>query len=91
MTQSAHASYATYPEAVALRALGFFGNGRRVELDRYLEREGLGGEVRTPPVRREVLSAVLDFLVTNEAALILFAHAVDLPPEAAYEARRKLD
>ena len=90
MTNSAHTSYATYPEAVALRALGFFGNGK-AELDRYLEREGLGGEVRTPPVRREVLSAVLDFLVANEAALILFAHAVDLPPEAAYEARRKMD
>lgn len=90
MRNSAHASYTDYPEAVALRALGFFGNGKR-ELDRYLEREGLGGEVRVPPVRREVLSAVLDFLVSNEAALIMFAHAVDLPPEAAYEARRKFD
>jgi hypothetical protein len=86
-----HSAYTDYPEALALRALGFFGNGRRVELDRYLESSGLRGEVRTPPVRREVLSAVLDFLVANEAALILFAHAVDLPPEAAYEARRKFD
>ena len=90
MPPSSHRSYNDYPEALALRALGFFGNGR-AELDRYLERSGLRGEVRTPPVRREVLSAVLDFLVANEAALILFAHAVDLPPEAAYEARRKFD
>lgn len=90
MTSSAHPSYIDYPEALALRALGFFADGK-VELDRYLEREGLRGEIRTPPVRREVLSAVLDFLVANEAALILFAHAVDLPPEAAYEARRKFD
>lgn len=90
MTFSARRSYTDNPEILALRALGFFGDGRR-ELDRYLEREGLGGEVRTPPVRREVLSAVLDFLVANEQALILFTHAVDLPPEAAYEARRLLD
>ena len=90
MNPSSHRSYTDSPESLALRALGFFGDGR-VELDRYLEREGLGGEIRNPPVRREVLSAVLDFLVANEAALILFAHAVDLPPEAAYEARRKFD
>lgn len=91
MSLATRPSYNDYPEALALRALGFFGNGRRVELDRHLEREGLSGELRTPPVRREVLSAVLDFLVTNEAALVMFAHAVDLPPEAAYEARRRFD
>jgi len=87
---SSPSAYSDHPENLALRALGFFGTGRRAELDRYLESSGLDGEVRTPPVRREVLSAVLDFLVANEAALILFAHAIDLPPEAAYEARRKL-
>jgi hypothetical protein len=91
MTASSQTSYRDYPETLALRALGFFGNGRRGELDHYLEREGLKGEIRTPPVRREVLSAVLDFLVANEAALVMFAHAVDLPPEAAYEARRRFD
>jgi hypothetical protein len=79
-------SFRNYPEAVALRALGYFPH--RVELDSFLASAGLDGEIRCPPVRREVLTKVLDFLVGNEAALIQFSHAVDLPPEATYEARR---
>ena len=89
MTASQDFSFRDYPEAVALRALGYVHH--RAELDRFLEEAGLDGEVRQPPVRREVLAKVLDFLVGNEAALIQFSHAVDLPPEAAYEARRRFD
>lgn len=89
MTASQDFSFRDYPEAVALRALGYFHH--RTELDRFLEKAGLDGEIRQPPVRREVLAKVLDFLVENEAALIQFSHAVDLPPEAAYEARRRFD
>lgn len=89
MTASQDFSFRDYPEAVALRALGFFRH--RTELDRFLASAGLDGEVRRPPIRREVLAKVLDFLLENEAALIQFSHAVDLPPEAAYEARRQFD
>ncbi len=89
MTASQDFSFRDYPEAVALRALGYFHH--RSELDSFLEKAGMDGEVRQPPVRREVLAKVLDFLVENEAALIQFSHAVDLPPEAAYEARRRFD
>jgi hypothetical protein len=89
MTASQDFSFRDYPEAVALRALGYFHH--RSELDRFLEKAGLDGELRQPPVRREVLAKVLDFLVENEAALIQFSSAVDLPPEAAYEARRRFD
>ena len=89
MAAPQNSSFRDYPEAVALRALGYVNH--RAELDAFLARSGLAGELRQPPVRREVLSAVLDFLVGNEAALVQFSHAVDLPPEAAYEARRKFD
>jgi len=89
MTASPDFSFRDYPEAVALRALGYFHH--RADLDRFLARSGLEGELREPPVRREVLAKVLDFLLENEAALIQFSHAVDLPPEAAYEARRRFD
>ena len=89
MTASQDFSFRDYPEAVALRALGYVHH--RVALDRFLASAGLDGEVRQPPVRREVLAKVLDFLVENEDALIRFSHAVDLPPEAAYEARRRFD
>jgi hypothetical protein len=86
MTVSQDFSFRDYPEAVALRALGFFPH--RAELDRFLASAGIDGEVRQPPVSREVMAKALDFLLENEAALIQFSHAVDLPPEAAYEARR---
>ncbi len=89
MAAPQNSSFRDYPEAVALRALGYVNH--RAELDEFLARSGLDGELRQPPVRREVLAAVLEFLVENEAALIQFSHAVDLPPEAAYEARRKFD
>jgi len=89
MTAAQDFSFRDYPEAVALRALGYFHH--RAELDRFLASAGIDGEVRQPPVRRDVLAKVLDFLLENEAALIQFSHAVDLPPEAAYEARRRFD
>ena len=86
MTVSQDFSFRDYPEAVALRALGFFAH--RTELDRFLASAGIDGEVRQPPVSREVMAKALDFLLENEDALIQFSHAVDLPPEATYEARR---
>jgi hypothetical protein len=89
MAVSPDFSFRHYPEAVALRALGYFNH--RTDLDSFLASAGLDGEIRQPPVRREVLAKVLDFLVANEAALIQFSQAVDLPPEAAYEARRMFD
>ena len=86
MTASQDFSFRDHPETVALRALGF--SHHRAELDCFLAQAGMDGEIRRPPVRREVLAKVFDFLLGNEAALIQFSHAVDLPPEAAYEARR---
>lgn len=76
------------PEAVALRALGFVTNDR-TELQRFLSRTGLSAaDLQRQPIDRRHLSAVLDFLLDDETVLTRFTRAVDLPAEAAYEARR---
>lgn len=76
------------PEAVAIRALGFIAS-RHNALDRFLSRTGLSpAELSRRPANPRHLTAILDFLITDEAELLEFARAVDLPPEAAYEARR---
>ena len=80
-----------FPEILALRAFGFISRDK-TELARFLDRADLHpGEVRTMPIRREVLAAALDFLVKDEEILVKFARTLDLPLEAAYEARRQLD
>lgn len=77
-----------HSEAVAVRALGFVTNDQR-ELKRFLARTGLSpADLRQRPLPRNHLAAILDFLIADESALLKFARAVDLPPEAAYEARR---
>jgi hypothetical protein len=76
------------PEAVAIRALGFLA-GRRPELERFLAHTGLShADVKRRPADPEHLAAVLDFVISHETTLLEFSRAVDLPPEAAYEARR---
>ncbi len=85
------AALLTHPEAVALRVLGFVASDRP-ELDRFLSETGLSqGDLKRVPICLEYLAAILDFLVTNEAALLRFARAVDLPPEAVHEARHMFD
>lgn len=76
------------PEAVALRALGFVAS-RSGQLDRFLLRSGLSpADLKMRPANPRHLTAILDFLITDETALQEFSRTVDLPPEAAYEARR---
>ncbi|HTY69747.1 MAG TPA: DUF3572 family protein [Alphaproteobacteria bacterium] len=76
------------PEAVAIRALGFIAS-RSNELGRFLSRTGLSSaELNRKPANPRYLTAILDFLITDETTLQEFARTVDLPPEAAYEARR---
>ena len=76
------------PESVAIRALGFVAS-RRGELDRFLSRTGLSpADLKCRPAKPHHLTAILDFLITDENALQEFSRAVNLPPEAAYEARR---
>ena len=76
------------PEAVALRALGFVAS-RSGQMDRFLTRTGLSpADLKMQPPNPRHLTAILDFLITDETALQEFSRTVDLPPEAAYEARR---
>jgi hypothetical protein len=76
------------PEAVAIRALGFLAS-RRAELERFLAHTGLThADLKRQPAEPEHLAAILDFLISHEPTLLEFSRAVDLPPEAAYEARR---
>lgn len=71
-----------------MRALGFIVS-RHGELDRFLSRTGLSSaDLNRRPANPRYLTAILDFLITDEPALQEFARTVDLPPEAAYEARR---
>ena len=89
MSVSERFSRADFPELLALRALGFLASDA-AEFDRFLQRSGIvPDEISKPPFRKAVLAATLDFLVTNETALVRFSNAFDVPPEAAYEARRK--
>lgn len=76
------------PESVALRALGFVASDH-TELERFLSSSGLSADdLARKPVDRRHLSAVLDFLLADEKVLDRFTRTVDLPAEAAYEARR---
>ena len=76
------------PEAVAMRALGFIASHHN-QLDRFLSRTGLSpADLNRRPANPRYLTAILDFLITDETALQEFVRRVDLPLEAAYEARR---
>lgn len=76
------------PEAVAIRAMGFIAS-RHNALDRFLSRSGLSpADLTRRPANPRHLTAILDFLIKDETELQEFARTVDLPPEAAYEARR---
>lgn len=92
MTTSAFERYSALnnPQTVAVRALGFLASNRP-EFDRFLSHAGLSrDDLDRYPISRKYLTAILDFLIMNEPVLLGFSRIVGLPPEAAYEARRKL-
>lgn len=76
--------------SMALRALAFVKSAqpiwRRFQSDAGLS--CLDGRDRAP--RPHELVALLDFLIADERTLRAFSRRVELPPEAAYEARRIL-
>jgi|GEM_PF-4110016 hypothetical protein len=92
MTTSGFERYSALnnPQTVAVRALGFLA-GNRPEFDRFLSGSGLSqDDLDRHPIPGEHLAAILDFLIMNEPTLLRFSRAVEVPPEVAYEARRKL-
>ena len=77
-----------YPDVVAKRAAGFISSSGP-ERDRFLARSGLtAAELGRRPLDHRHMTAILDFLVGDEAALSKFARTTDFPVEVAYEARR---
>lgn len=75
-------------DTLAVRALGFL-TSNRFASDRFFQQSGLRPyDLRRSPISPEHLAAALDFLITNEPVLVEFADAVELPPEAIYDARR---
>ena len=70
-------------ETIALRALGFLvSEGARLGVNPFV--------LRTQPIGRQDLARALDALIGHEGALQAFAARIHQPPEAAYEARRRL-
>jgi Protein of unknown function (DUF3572) len=77
-------------EVIAIRALGFI-SGDDTLLSRFVTLTGCGidemrGRIHDPGF----LGGVLDFLLGDEVAVIAFAEATALHPEAAMLARCKL-
>lgn len=92
MTTSGFERYSALnnPQTVAVRALGFL-SSNGPEFDRFLSGTGLSrDDLDHHPIPGEHMTAILDFLITNEPTLLRFSRTIGLPPEAAYEARRKL-
>ena len=82
--------YVADAEIIAIRALGFI-SGDDALLSRFVTLTGCGiDEVRGRVHEPGFLGAVLDFLLGDEAAVVAFAEATALHPEAAMLARLKL-
>lgn len=68
-------------EDLAVQALAFLA-GRPEDLGRFLAVSGIGPtELRQAARQPEFLSGVLDYLLSEEALLVAFAAANELPPE----------
>ena len=68
-------------EAIAIAALGFLA-GDPERLTRFLTLTGLGpADLRQRAGSPEVLAAVLDFLLGDESALLVFTASAALEPE----------
>ena len=77
-------------ELLALRAVGFVAGDAPMR-SAFERATGLSpADLGRRPAEPGQLAAALDFLLADEARLTAFATRIDLPPEAAYEARRAL-
>lgn len=77
-------------QAVALKALAFLAADDAL-LSRFVSLTGCGLEdIKARMADNGFLGAVLDFLLSDEAALVAFAEAEGLAPETPMLARMKL-
>jgi len=78
------------PETVAIQALSFLA-GKPEELSHFLSLSGLDPtELRQLAADQTFLGGVLDFLLQDEALLLVFAEESGLAPAAIGVARRRL-
>jgi hypothetical protein len=88
--QNARQSGVNLSEAIAVRALGFVCGDQSVR-EQFLARSTVRlSDLGRQPIDADCLVAALDFLIGNEAALLKFAEILELPPEATYDARRRV-
>ena len=77
-------------EALAVQALAWMAGDADL-MGRFLAMTGAGpADVRARAGEPEFLGFVLDFLLADEAALVAFAHAENIRPEAPMRARAAL-
>jgi hypothetical protein len=78
-------------EMIAINALQFLA-GRPEELARFVALSGIDpADLRRLAGDSEFLSGILDFLLADEALLLVFAAEAGLPPEKIANARRRFD
>jgi hypothetical protein len=78
-------------EALAIKALSFLA-GRPEELGRFLALTGIDpAGLRHAAAEPGFLGGVLDFLLQDEALMMVFADAEGVPPTALARARHRLD
>ena len=77
-------------ETLALQALGHLA-GAQEDFDRFLTISGLdAASLRTRAAEPEVLGAVLDFLLRNEALLVDFCETASVPAKDVHMAHHVL-
>lgn len=77
-------------QTVALQALGWLA-AQDEAFDAFLGASGLGpSDLRDRAAEPEMMGAVLDFLLSDEALLVAFCAEVGLPPETPMQARAAL-
>ena len=78
-------------EAIAINALKFLA-GRPEELGRFLTLSGIDpADLRELAADTQFLGGVLDFLLADEALLLVFAAEAGLAPNAIADVRRSLE
>lgn len=85
MTKDRHAA-----ETIALKALGFLAADPHA-IERFLRAGGLAaGDLRARAGDAELLAAVVDYLLADDATLAAFCEAESLEPREVHLARRAL-
>lgn len=79
-----------FAQTLGLRALAWLA-GEEEHLGAFLAQSGLGpGELKARAAEPELLAAILDFILGDEAMVLAFADAAALAPASVAQARAHL-